>query len=64
MVFGGAAKEDTFKQWVRTFQVQNQIWFSAYPHVTVSNVLDNATLREGAAGPMTEEQARAWLALL
>jgi hypothetical protein len=64
MIFGGASKEDTFKQWVRTFQVQNQIWFSAYAHTTVSNVLDNATLREGAAGRMTEEQARAWLALL
>jgi hypothetical protein len=64
LIFGGASKESTFKRWVRTFQVENQIWYSAYPHITVSNVLANAKVREGAAGPMTEEQARAWLACL
>lgn len=64
LVFGGASRESVFKQWVRTFQVENQIWYSAYPHITVSNVLGNARIREGAAGAMTEEQARAWLACL
>lgn len=59
----GAAQEASFKQWVRTFQVENQIWYSAYPHLTVQNVLDNARIREGAVGTMTEEDARAWLAL-
>jgi hypothetical protein len=64
IIFGGASRESTFKRWVRTFQVENQIWYSAYPHITISNVLRNASIREGAAGPMNEEQARAWLALL
>src|SRR5690606_32285748 len=39
LVFGGAAQEATFKQWTRTFQVENQIWYSAYPHLTVADVL-------------------------
>jgi hypothetical protein len=64
MIFGGASKESLFKRWVRTFQVENQIWYSAYPHITVSNVLGNARIREGAAGPMKEDDARAWLACL
>lgn len=63
LVLKGAAQESAFKQWTRTFQVENQIWYSAYPHLTVQNVLDNARIREGAVGTMTEEEARAWLAL-
>lgn len=64
LVLKGAAQESNFKQWTRTFQVENQIWYSAYPHLTVQNILDNARIREGAVGPMTEEEARAWLARL
>ena len=64
LVFAGAAKENAFKQWTRTFQVENRIWYSAYKTLTVSQVLDNALIREGASGEMTEKEARAWLALL
>ncbi len=63
LVLEGASKESTFKQWVRTFQVENQIWYSAYPKLTVQNVLDNARVREGAVGVMTEDEAQAWLRL-
>lgn len=64
LVFGGASKEASFKRWTRTFQVENRIWYSAYENLSVSDVLRNDALREGAKGPMTEEQARAWLARL
>lgn len=64
LIFEGAAKEASFKQWARTFQVENQVWYSAYPDLTVTNILDNAKLREGATGRMSESEARAWLALL
>jgi hypothetical protein len=64
LVFAGAAKETAFKQWTRTFQVENRIWYSAYKTLTVSQVLKNALIREGASGDMTEKQARTWLALL
>ncbi len=64
LVFAGAAKENAFKQWTRTFQVENRIWYSAYKTLTVSQVLKNASVREGASGDMTENEARDWLALL
>ena len=64
LVFAGAAKENAFKQWTRTFQVENRIWYSAYKTLTVNQVLRNALIREGASGDMTEKEARAWLALL
>lgn len=65
LAWKGATQESSFKQWTRTFQVRNQIWYSAYPSLTVSDVLENARLREGAVGLMDdEEEARRWLALL
>ena len=64
LIFGGAAKESTFKQWTRTCQVENQIWYSAYKDLTVLDVLRNALVRDGATGEMTEEQAQVWLARL
>ncbi|MDB4933500.1 MAG: Peroxidase [Labilithrix sp.] len=64
LIFGGASKENAFKRWTRTFQIENRIWYSAYKNLTVSDVLRNALVREGASGDMTEAQARAWLARL
>jgi hypothetical protein len=65
LAFGGASAEASFKQWARTFQVQNQIWYSAYPELSVDNVIDNATIRELAGGELLhEDEVRRWLTLL
>jgi hypothetical protein len=65
LIFGGASAESTFKQWTRTFQVRNPIWYSAYDHLTVTNVLNNAEIRERAGGSFErDDDVRAWLALL
>ncbi len=65
LVWGGASSEATFKQWTRTFQVRNPIWYSAYPTLTVSNVLRNASIRELAGTPLSSDrEARSFLSLL
>jgi hypothetical protein len=64
LLLGGASHESAFKQWVRTCQVENAIWYSGYPDLTVLDVHRNAAIREGASGDMSEEQAKAWLARL
>lgn len=65
LAFRGATQEAAFKQWARTCQVRNQIWYSAYPDVSVQNVLDNARIRELAGRPMrTTRRARRWLEML
>jgi hypothetical protein len=66
LIFAGASKEATFKQWTRTFQVENRIWYSAYKDLTVSDVIRNAEVREGASTKvrMNEHEARDWLARL
>jgi hypothetical protein len=44
--FLGAKDEERFKRWTRAFQLPTQIWYSAYPALSVSDVLSNAELRE------------------
>lgn len=65
LAFAGASAAAPFKQWARTFQVRNQIWYSAYPDLSVTDVLDNARVRELAGGELLhEDEIRRWLALL
>jgi hypothetical protein len=65
LVLEGASSESSFKRWTRTFQRRNQIWYSAYGNLTVTNVLNNAKIRELAGGPMSDDkEALTWLALL
>ena len=52
LLLKGATAELRFKQWARTFQVPNQIWYSAYKELSVRNVLDNANVRTLAGGPL------------
>jgi hypothetical protein len=62
LIFAGASRESTFKQWTRTCQLENAIWYSAYPDLTVQDVLRNEQVRRGATRePMTEAEAARWL---
>lgn len=64
-VVGGASREYEFKEWTRRWQVKNQIWYSAYPDLSVGNVLNNELIRKGALETDVDEgRARAWLALV
>lgn len=58
----GATDEERFKAWTRAHQISTQVWYSAYPRLTVPNILNNraicAQLRRGIE---TEHEAREWL---
>lgn len=62
LAFKGATDEERFKAWTRAHQIPTQVWYSAYPRLTVPNILNNrkicAQLRRGFH---TEHEARAWL---
>ncbi len=67
LVRGGASDEERFKHWVRRHQLPTQVWFSAYPDLSLPDVLRNARLRAGAlagGGGGGEAAARAWLSEL
>jgi hypothetical protein len=65
LLFKGATDEERFKAWTRRHQVPTQLWYSAYPDLTVKNILNNrkicAQLRKGFR---SRREAERWLARL
>jgi hypothetical protein len=57
----GARDAEAFKAFLRRHQLPTPIWYSAYPGLTAANVQNNARIRAGLSGVMTEEQAQGWL---
>jgi len=53
LAFGGANDEERFKAWARAHQRPTQLFYSAYPMLSVSNINNNTWLRHGLheAGP-------------
>lgn len=61
-LFGeGAADEQQFKQWARAHQIPTQVWYSAYPDVTVANITNNTAIRERVEGYLSESEIMKWL---
>lgn len=57
----GARDEERFKTWARAQQIATQVWYSAYPELSVQNILNNTELRNGLAkATLSESEARAW----
>jgi hypothetical protein len=64
LLFKGATDEGAFKDWTRAYQVPTQVWYSAYPTLSVGDVLRNAKIRELLGAELDEVRARELLALL
>jgi hypothetical protein len=61
LVRDGAKDEQTFKNYLRAHQVLTPVWYPASPGLTAVNVENNAAVRAGLYGDMTDEEAAAWL---
>lgn len=64
LLFQGATDEEAFKTWTRAHQVPTQVWYSAYPTLSVGDVLRNAEIRELLAGELDAPRADRLLSLL
>lgn len=65
LVHDGATDEERFKSWTRDHQLPTQLWYSAYPDLTVFNIQQNARICAGLAEkPATREGLLAWLECL
>jgi hypothetical protein len=65
LVQHGATDEERFKAWARAHQIQTQLWYSAYKHLTVPNVARNGEICAGLLErPATARALERWLALL
>ena len=61
----GARHEKNFKYFQRRHQIPSQVWYKAYPGLTLTDLARNQRVREGLERTsMTDAQALAWLRLL
>ena len=61
----GARREQSFKYYQRRHQLPSQVWYKAYPGLTLTDIKRNQHIREGLQRTgMRDEQALAWLQLL
>ncbi len=56
----GARDAARFLAWTRQHQVYSQVWYSAYPGLSILNINDNTEIRRGLASDSTME-ASTWL---
>ena len=61
LVFDGARDELAFKNYLRVHQHPTEFWYSAYDDLTAQNIENNALIRTGLSGSMSERQAADWL---
>lgn len=61
LVIGGASDGARFKRIARRQQQPSYFWYSAYPHLTMSQIRTNAAIRHGIARITTEAEAARWL---
>lgn len=59
----GAHDEQKFKEIVRQYQYPCRVWYSAYPQISVSNVISNSKIRQGLSRKMSDAAIREWLQL-
>ena len=64
LVLGGARDERRFKAIARTTQAYTNLWYSAYPELTVNGIEKNTAICAGLAAPPRTLNARDWLRLL
>jgi hypothetical protein len=61
----GARNEGHFKRFQRRHQIPSQVWYKAYPGLTLTDLVRNQRIREGLErSTMSEADAIEWLRLL
>lgn len=61
LIQGGATDEQRFKSYARRTQLYTQLWYSAYPYLSVVNIQNNAAIRARLWGELRGKELRAWL---
>ncbi|MEO5797362.1 MAG: hypothetical protein ABIP34_21260 [Rhodoferax sp.] len=65
LILGGARHEQAFKYYQRRHQIPTQVWYKAYPGLTLANLQRNQRIRVGLDNPApTEAELQDWLRLL
>src|SRR5262249_39158846 len=62
LIEDGATDGDHFKRYARHSMIPTRFWYCAYPTLTTAQIRNNAEIRRGLSGAMTEDAAKLWLA--
>ena len=58
---GGAYDEVHFLAWSRFTQIKTEVWYSAYPHLSIKNVNNNTLIRQSLIKNLNEHQSQLFL---
>ncbi len=58
---GGAYDEEHFLAWSRRYEIPTQVWYSAYPHLSIKNIINNTFIRNELSKNLTEKEAAQFL---
>ncbi len=63
LIFGGASREQEFKNTQRRHSLPTEVWYKAYPGLTLMDISRNARVRKGLEEqkPMSDGEIRQWL---
>lgn len=61
LVRDGATDGPRFRQWARSNQFASQVWYSAYPGLTMPMIDNNTAIREGLFARLEGEEVHRWL---
>lgn len=61
---GGAYDEEHFLAWSRSTELPTNIWYSAYPDLSIKNVNNNSRIRVMLAKNLSEKKARQFFELI
>jgi hypothetical protein len=62
---GGAKREQAYKRYLRRHQMPTQVWYKAYPDLTVADLNRHSRIRQGVeARGLDEARTAEWLGLL
>jgi hypothetical protein len=61
LVLDGAQNEQQFKAWTRSQQVPTDVWYAAYPNLSLLNVNNNTAIRAGFSVQPHGTRLDAWL---
>jgi hypothetical protein len=65
LILGGARQEQPFKYFQRRHQLPTQVWYKAYPGLTLADMRRNQRIRAGLeAAQLSDAQVLEWLELL
>ena len=65
LLHDGCADERKYKEFLRRHTIPTQVWYKAYPGLTAIDLERNTRIRRGLeTASMSDQEARAWLALL